>query len=554
MLDTLRHINIDNLETKESYHSVLHLLLNVIEKMSVELESVKKENQALKDEINRLKGEHGVPDISKVSKKEGKDISSQKREDGKKEEKDKLGEKERVSIGIDREVILNPRAEDLPSDAEFRYYRKVIVQDLKLVRDNVEYTLGVYYSPSLQKTYSPGLPFEHQNGGYGSDLRSLIQILYHKGQMTEGKIEDLLKDLEIRISSGSISNILLESSDWALEEQRAILAAGLEGSSYTGSDSTQNKEKGVAKKTHIIVGMYFVAYYTLSSKARLDVIRAFLGNPKEDLQIIYNEEARNLFKIFKISQEDQVKLSQLLEDGQKMSLESFKKLVEKEAPTLFLKKNIFTRIQESLVLGYYHTQEDFPIIDMLLSDNAPEYQKIARLHHALCWVHDARHYNKLNPQFDYNRTLLKAFQSQYWDFYDELRAFKKMTIDEQITQKDVLSAKFDTLFSKITGYDNLDKLIQLTKTNKSELLAVLLNPALPLHNNAAELAVRQIVRKRDISLHTWSEKGSKVRDAFLTIIETAKKIGVSSFKYLQDRITQKFLMPSLASLVTKAYA
>jgi hypothetical protein len=554
MLESLRHINIDNLETKESYHAVLLLLLNVIEKVCVELESVKKENQELKDEINRLKGEHGVPDISKASKKEGKDISSQKREDGKKEEKNKLGEKERVSIGIDREVILNPRAEDLPSDAEFRYYRKVIVQDLKLVRDNVEYTLGVYYSPSLQKTYSPDLPLEHQNGGYGINLRSLIQILHHKGQMTQGKIEDLLKDLEIRISSGSISNILLESSDWALEEQRAILAAGIEGSSYTGSDSTQNKEKGVAKKTHIIVGMYFVAYFTLSSKARLDVIRAFLGNPKEDLQIIYNEEARNLFKIFKVSQEDQVKLSQLLEDGQKMSLEAFKKLVQKEAPTIFLKKNIFTRIQESLVLGYYHTQEDFPIIDMLLSDNAPEYQKIARLYHALCWVHDARHYNKLNPQFDYNRTLLKAFQSQYWDFYDELRAFKKMPNDEQITQKDVLSAKFDTLFSKITGYDNLDKLIQLTKTNKSELLAVLLNPALPLHNNAAELAVRQIVRKRDISLHTWSEKGSKVRDAFLTIIETAKKLGVSSIKYLQDRMTQKFLMPSLASLVTKAYA
>jgi hypothetical protein len=243
MLESLRHINIDNLETKESYHAVLHLLLNVIEKVCVELESVKKENQELKDEINRLKGEHGVPDISKASKKEGKDISSQKREDGKKEEKDKLGEKERVAIGIDREVILHPRAEDLPSDAEFRYYRKVIVQDLKLVRDNVEYTLGVYYSPSLQKTYSPDLPFEHQNGGYGSDLRSLIQILHHKGQMTQGKIEDLLKDLEIRISSGSISNILLESSDWALEEQRAILAAGIEGSSYTGSDSTQNKEK-----------------------------------------------------------------------------------------------------------------------------------------------------------------------------------------------------------------------------------------------------------------------------------------------------------------------
>jgi hypothetical protein len=554
MLESLRHINIDNLETKESYHAVLVLLLNVIEKVCGELETVKKENQELKDEINRLKGEHGVPDISKGKKEEPKDISSQRREEGKKEATGKIGEKARVAISIDREVSLNPRAEDLPPDAELRYYRKVIVQDLRLVRDNVEYTLGVYYSPSLQKIYSADLPLEHQKGGYGSDLRSLVQILYHKCQMTEGKIEDLLQDLEVRISSGSISNILLDSSDWALEEQRAILAAGIAGSSYTGSDSTQNKEKGVAKKTHIIVGMYFVAYYTLSSKARLDVIRALLGNPQEGLQIRYNEQARNLFHIFKVAQEDQLKLSQILEEGQKMSLDTFKKIIEQQAPAIFLKKNIFTRIQESLVLGYYHTQEDFPIVNMLLSDNAPEYQKIARLLQALCWVHDARHYNKLSPQFDYNRALLKAFQSQYWDFYDRLLAFKKMQKDEQIDQITLLSAEFDTLFSKITGYDNLDKLIQLTKNNKPELLAVLLNPALPLHNNAAELAVRQIVRKRDISLHTWSDKGSKVRDAFLTIIETAKKLGVSSIKYLQDRIAQKFTLPSLASLVDKAYA
>jgi hypothetical protein len=77
---------------------------------------------------------------------------------------------------------------------------------------------------------------------------------------------------------------------------------------------------------------------------------------------------------------------------------------------------------------------------------------------------------------------------------------------------------------------------------------------LSLHNNAAELTERQIVRKRGISLQTWSNEGSKGKDAFLTIIETTKKLGVSFIKYLQDRITQKFLTLSLASLVTKAYA
>ena len=100
----------------------------------------------------------------------------------------------------------------------------------------------------------------------------------------------------------------------------------------------------------------------------------------------------------------------------------------------------------------------------------------------------------------------------------------------------------------------LDEMIRRTMSNKGELMAVLDYPALPLHNNAAELAVRQIVRKRDISLHTWSDKGTKVRDAFLTIIETANKLGVSAIQYIADRISQRHEMPSLASLITNAYS
>lgn len=204
MLEAMRAIKIEDLDTPESYHQVVLLLLNVVEQLCLENETLKKTNQDLKDEINRLKGEQGVPDIAKADKKSSpKDISSNRREEGKKGEREPLAEKERGEIDIDRSVILHPRAEDLPDDAELRYYRKVIVQDLKLVRDNVEYNLGVYYSPSLQKTYSAELPDGHQNGGYGSDLRSFIQVLHHKWQVTQGKIEDLLQDLAIRISSGT---------------------------------------------------------------------------------------------------------------------------------------------------------------------------------------------------------------------------------------------------------------------------------------------------------------------------------------------------------------
>ncbi|MCB9297288.1 MAG: hypothetical protein H6559_29805 [Lewinellaceae bacterium] len=69
-----------------------------------------------------------------------------------------------------------------------------------------------------------------------------------------------------------------------------------------------------------------------------------------------------------------------------------------------------------------------------------------------------------------------------------------------------------------------------------------------------ELGARRVVRKRDISLHSWSKTGTKVRDAFMSIVETANKLGVNAMEYIADRISQKHDMPHLADLVRQAYA
>jgi len=52
-------------------------LLNIIEASVAEIEDLKKENQSLKDEVNRLKGEQGVPNIRAAKKTDG-NISSEK--------------------------------------------------------------------------------------------------------------------------------------------------------------------------------------------------------------------------------------------------------------------------------------------------------------------------------------------------------------------------------------------------------------------------------------------------------------------------------------------
>ena len=72
--------------------------------------------------------------------------------------------------------------------------------------------------------------------------------------------------------------------------------------------------------------------------------------------------------------------------------------------------------------------------------------------------------------------------------------------------------------------------------NKSELLLVLDRPDIPLHNNGAENAIREYVKKRKISSSTRSELGRRCRDTFTSLKKTCRKLGISFWQYLKDRI------------------
>ena len=78
---------------------------------------------------------------------------------------------------------------------------------------------------------------------------------------------------------------------------------------------------------------------------------------------------------------------------------------------------------------------------------------------------------------------------------------------------------------------------------------VLKYPELPLDNNDAELGVRAQVRKRDVSLHTMTKDGTKANDTFMTIVQTAKKLGVNPYKYIYDKVSKSFCMPSPSEFI-----
>ncbi|MCO5381164.1 MAG: transposase [Methanosarcina barkeri] len=185
------------------------------------------------------------------------------------------------------------------------------------------------------------------------------------------------------------------------------------------------------------------------------------------------------------------------------------------------------------------------MVTFLLSDDARQFKQIA-YHHALCWIHDGRNYKKLRPIVPYHKEKLEAFLDRYWDFYGELCEFRENP-DSEIAKQ--LSTKFDQVFSTITGYEKMDERICKTKENKEHLLKVLILPEIPLHNNAAKLTARAKVRKRDVSLQTKTDEVTRANDTFMTIVQTAKKLSVSAYDYIFDRVSSTFEMISLAKLI-----
>jgi hypothetical protein len=119
-----------------------------------------------------------------------------------------------------------------------------------------------------------------------------------------------------------------------------------------------------------------------------------------------------------------------------------------------------------------------------------------------------------------------------------------------------LRARFDRIFTRRTGYVMLDRLLVRLHRRKAELLRVLERPEIPLHTNGSENDIRACVTKRKVSGGTMSEDGRTARDVLLGLMKTCRKLGVSFYRYLGDRmrVPGAVPIPPLPDLVRQAGA
>jgi hypothetical protein len=133
--------------------------------------------------------------------------------------------------------------------------------------------------------------------------------------------------------------------------------------------------------------------------------------------------------------------------------------------------------------------------------------------------------------------------------YQDLKAYQQAPCPQQKRQ---LARRFETIFTAKTCFQTLNLALKRLHQNKAELLLVLDRPEVPLHNNGSEREIREYVKTRKISASTRSELGRSARDTFLSLKKTCRKLGLSFWSYLQDRLTRAQQIPPLPQLIRAA--
>jgi hypothetical protein len=492
----------------------------------------------LEEEIQELKKLNKRPKLrpSKMDQQE----SAEDAEGEKKERKRGKPQGSRTDKLIIHESKNIP-PEGLPENAraqgyEFKGYSEYTVQDLVIEVHNVCYRLENWKAPD--GTWLKGELPESIHGHFGPTLVSYILHQYHHQQVTQPLVLEYLREIGIEISSGQLSNLLIQDKEGFHEEKEALLRAGIEVSSYLQTDDTGARHDGKNGYCTYVGNELFAWFASTESKSRTNFLELLRAEHKD---YVINAGALD----YMARQGLPKKVLCLLEGGACFADQAqWKRYLEQ----LGITNRRHIRIATEGALTGSLLAHGFSAQMSILSDDAGQFNVFE---HALCWIHAERNILKLTPLNATHRKQQAWVRTQIWDLYADLKAYKAQP-DEAL--KSQIQAHFDELCRTQTDYQLLNQALKRLKANQGELLLVLEKPELPLHNNLSESDIRDYVKRRKISGSTRSVEGRRCRDTFASLKKTCRKHQISFWHYLLDRVGRINAFSPLADYVRQAAA
>ena len=536
----------------------------VIEEINEENKKLKEEIQLLKNEIAELKKAPRRPKIKANIKPQN---SKNSQTDLNPPEKRPGSAKKSKQLEIHETKVLRP--ENIPEGSTLKRTRSYEVQDLRIVVHNTRYLLEEWETPDGE-ILSAQKPKNESQNHFGNELCAFILDQHHQCQVTQPLLYEQLREFGIDISEGQLNNILTENNHLFHQEKNEILQSALKVSSYIQVDDTGARHDGKNGYCTQIGNEFFAWFQSTENKSRINFLeilnsvytnagyllneRAFEYMLVNGLPKISLEKLKNSLSTLPLCNSNVIPIdihlnSKPSEQGIKnhfLTKESWLDWLKKQ--NIVNKTHIKIATEAVLLAGALKggLNEDL----VILSDDAGQFN-IPFLIHALCWIHEERHIKKLIPTTESYRTIQEKTLEDFWNLYRTIKEYKKNpTLEFRIS----IQNSFDELFKRKTGYVLLDLVLQRALIKKKELLVVLERPDIPLHNNGSETDIREYVKRKKVSGGTRSLSGQQSRDTFASVKKTCRKLGLSFYTYLKDRLSGTFKIVKLGSLIEQAAA
>ena len=495
--------------------------------------------QALKDEIARLKGEKPRPKIMPSKLEPGTGRKDEERDESPRKRPGSAKRSKLDELEIHETVVL--KAEGVPTGSEFKGYEEYTVQGIIFKTHNVLYRRERWKTPEGGSMVAP-LPQDVQalaGGHFDHSVKRFVLYQYHHALVTQPLILEQLLELGIDISAGQVNRIITEGHDGLHAEKDELLRAGLEVSGYINVDDTGARHKGKTGYCTHIGNELFAWFQSTESKSRINFLELLRTGHQDYL---LNADAIEYMRANKLPE---AQLASLAGDDQRFASQA-EWTAALAARDITHERHLRIATEGALLASVLAHGVNSKLA--IVSDDAGQFNILL---HALCWVHAERTIHNLVGFDDEQRKALEAIRTRIWDFYEKLKVYRE---HPSAKEKAALEIRFDKIFTTRTCFVTLNHALKRLHKNKSELLRVLERPDLPLHNNDSERDIREYVKRRKISGGTRSELGRRCRDTFASLKKTCRKLGLSFWQFLDDRLRGRGIIAPLPQLIRQRVA
>jgi len=497
-------------------------LLHVIQQLTKQIEQ-------LREEVARLKEHKGKPKIPPSQLEKDLDEKQEEKSGEKRPGSAKRSKTKQLTI---HETISVPPKE-IPPGSTRAGYTDWIVQGLKIELHNVCYRLECWITPD-GKLIKGELP-DSVDGHFDAMLQSFILQQHNHGHVTQPLIWEELVDFGVDISKGQVNRVLTEQKEDFHIEKEGVLCAGLDVSGYINVDDTGARHAGKNGYCTHIGNDLFAWFESTASKSRINFLELLR---KGNRDYVINNDA---LEYIQRQGFPRPLLALLATDSDKYfeTKEDWKRHLDQL--TVINNRHVRIATEGALLGSVLH--HGFSKELVILSDDAGQFNILL---HALCWIHAERTIHKLVPCSEKESKAIEDIRDRIWQLYRDLKVFKEAPDEEAKTD---LEKRFDEIFSTQTCSEVLNIALSRIANNKEELLMVLDRPDIPLHNNLSESDIREYVKKRKISGSTRSDAGRRCRDTFTSLKKTCRKLGLSFWDYLYDRVSKAGKITPLPDLI-----